>query len=92
MRCATARKARETHDVANDTPTRTTVPKQTPLAVDFEGAGQLLGVSPWTVRRLVDSGELPIIRLPGRGRDGRQLRRCLVAVADIEALICRSRA
>ncbi len=52
--------------------------------VGLEEAAQVLGISPWSCRDLVWRGELPRVRLPG-------VRRWLVALADLEALIARSR-
>lgn len=34
-----------------------------PILLDFRQAGQLLGVTHWTIRNLVWSGELPFVRL-----------------------------
>ncbi len=49
----------------------------------------VLGVSRWTVRRLIDSGELAVVRLPGWKTES--LRRVLIDRADLEALISRSK-
>ena len=39
-----------------------------PLLLTFEGAAEALGVSARTVRRMVDAGELPYIRIRGAVR------------------------
>jgi len=57
-----------------------------PRLVDLEGADQYLGgVSSWTVRDLIDNGTLARVRLPLPG--GRELRRVLVDVRDLDALV-----
>ncbi len=50
--------------------------------------GRLLNVSRWTVRRLIDAGQLPLVRLPKRTG---AVRRLLIARRDVEALIDRCR-
>ena len=50
-------------------------------------AAALMAVSRWTVRRLIDIGALPTVRLPAA--DGRARRRILLDAADIQALIDR---
>jgi excisionase family DNA binding protein len=39
----------------------------TPLAVDYEDAARMVGVSSRQVRRLVASGALPVVRIGGAG-------------------------
>lgn len=53
--------------------------------LDVDGAARYLGVSKWTVKDLIDAGHLARVRLPG-ARD-RDLRRLLVDVRDLDALI-----
>jgi hypothetical protein len=72
----------------------TTTP--TPLLVDAEGACAMLGgISRTQLTRLVHSGQLPVVRLPGaRDRSGRGTnavsRRVLYAVADLQRLVEKS--
>ena len=47
-------------------------------------AASRLGLSRWTVRRLIDAGALPVVRF---GTDQRRVRRLLIDAADIEKLI-----
>jgi excisionase family DNA binding protein len=56
--------------------------------VDLQSAARLLHVSRWTIRRLVDSGQLPVVRLPFRDS---HVRRVLFDRADLERLIARSK-
>jgi hypothetical protein len=63
---------------------------------DRDGAGVYLGISTDVVDRLIQTGELPVVRLPierahnGRGRAG-VLRRIGIDVNDMDALINRSK-
>ena len=53
-------------------------------------AARYLSLSYWTVRDLIGSGEIPTVRLPSPGtRDGRSLRRILIDVRDLDALIAK---
>jgi hypothetical protein len=62
------------------------VGKLQPLLVDVEGVGALLGgLSADVVREWIASGVLKPVRLPGA--NGRELRRVLLAVADVVALV-----
>lgn len=59
-----------------------------PRLTDLHGAAAYLGVSYWTVRDLVSAGEIPTVQPPApTGRRGQRLRRVLVDVHDIDALI-----
>jgi excisionase family DNA binding protein len=56
--------------------------------VDTVEAARRMGVSRWTVRRLINSGALPTVRLPGpRGN----VRRLLVHMKDVSLLISQSK-
>lgn len=57
--------------------------------VSLDAAAELLGVSTWTVRRLIDGGAVPVVKMAGR--TGSSLRRILIDRADLEAFICRSK-
>ena len=54
--------------------------------MNLNEAAQYLGVSYWTVRDLVASGNLPRVRLPS-AHTGRDLRRTLIDQRDLDALI-----
>jgi excisionase family DNA binding protein len=56
--------------------------------VDDNGAARYLGVSTWTVRDLAAAGHLRRVRLPLGG--GREVRRILYDLADLDRLIERS--
>lgn len=57
-----------------------------PLLVDVQGGCALLGgVSPDVIRDYIARGVLRPVRLPGA--NGRDLRRILLAVADVVALV-----
>jgi hypothetical protein len=67
-----------------------------PLIVDKKGARVLLGnISQHTLDRIVDAGQLSVVRLPG-GRDrrgygtGQPSRRVFFSVEEIRRLIARS--
>jgi len=51
-----------------------------PRLVDVAAAAERLGISPWTVRDLIERRALPHVELPG-------VRRVLVDVRDIERLV-----
>ena len=52
-------------------------------------AAAYLGISYWTVRHLIDSGKLRRVALPGK--DGGPIRRVLLDVRDLDALIERAK-
>ena len=54
---------------------------QTPLAVSVERAGELCGVSKFTLRRFVSRGVLPACRVG---------RRLVIRVADLEKFLAES--
>ena len=64
-------------------------PTQKNRVIGLSTAAEMLGVSRWTVRRIIDTGDLPAVRLPGDR--GTLRRRILVDVRDVEALIVRSK-
>jgi excisionase family DNA binding protein len=64
-------------------------PNQKNRLIGLSTAAQVLGVSRWTVRRLIDTGDLPAVRLPADR--GATRRRVLVDVLDVESLISRSK-
>lgn len=76
--------------------TRATLDSLTPLVVDSEGACALLGgISRDQLGRIVDSGRLPVVRLPGgRDRYGRgtpaPTRRVFYSIEDLQRLIRES--
>jgi hypothetical protein len=57
--------------------------------VDLAGAAAYLSLSTWGVRDLVAAGTLKPVRLPTTG--GRDLRRLLFDVRDLDALVDRSK-
>jgi hypothetical protein len=54
-----------------------------PLLVTLRGAAPRLGLSYWGARDLVLRGHLPAVRLTGK--NGKDLRRLLIAVEDLMA-------
>jgi excisionase family DNA binding protein len=57
---------------------------------DLHGAAEYLGVSYWTVRDLVSAGEIPTVQPPApTGRRGQRLRRVLLDIRDLDAVIER---
>jgi len=63
---------------------RTSGPVDGPRLMDVEAAAGYLGVSPWTVRDLVERGSLSRVALPG-------VRRLLFDRCDLDRLIDMSR-
>jgi hypothetical protein len=56
--------------------------------LDLNAAAYYLGLSYWTMRDLVQSGQVPTVRLPSpRARDGRAIRRTLVDREDLDRLV-----
>lgn len=64
----------------------------TPLVVDVKTAASLIGVSVWTIREYVASGELPVVKMPATKGPETRSRRVLIAVTDLEAFVARCRA
>ncbi len=56
--------------------------------LDLNQAAQFLNISKWTVRRLVDAGTLPVVRLPARSRT---VKRLLFDKNDLVALVTQSK-
>jgi excisionase family DNA binding protein len=56
----------------------TTAPKKR-LALTYEEAGEAIGVSLWTIKRMVEAGQLPVIMV------GKRSPR--IAVADLEKFL-----
>jgi len=59
-------------------------PVDVPRLLDVEAAASYLGVSPWTVRDLVEHGSLSRVALPG-------VRRLLFDRCDLDRLVETSR-
>jgi hypothetical protein len=55
--------------------------------LDLHEAGAYCSVSYWTIRSLVDAGEIPTVKLPNPRRKGETVRRLLVDRQDLDALI-----
>jgi hypothetical protein len=57
--------------------------------LDIQAAAAYLGgISPWTVRDFIASGEIPSVRLPRpRAGDGRAMRRVLLDRADLDLFV-----
>lgn len=74
-------------------PKRQTAPRLPDRLCDREGAAAYLHVSTRTIDRLIDTGQLPVVRLPveraRHGNDGRlgTCRRVLIDVRDLDRLI-----
>jgi len=62
-----------------------------PLCVDVERAALALGVGTSSVRRWIESGELPIIKFPSEKHAGERSRRVLIAVSDLENFVLKHR-
>lgn len=63
----------------------------TPLCVDVEHAAQVLGVGTSSVRRWIETGELPVIKFPSEKKTGERSRRVLIAMTDLELFIAKHR-
>lgn len=68
-----------------------TTTRTTPIAVGVEQAAAMLGISPVEVRRYVDAGLLPVVKLPSMKRPNEPSRRVLLAVDDLRAFVGRHR-
>ena len=60
-----------------------------PLCVDVRQAALMIGVSPWTVREYIATGDLATIKLPSTKGNESRSRRVLIAVDDLRAFIAR---
>ena len=56
--------------------------------LDINEAATYLNVSKWTLRRLVNAGALPVVRLPVRTRN---VRRLLFDKSDLVTLVAQSK-
>jgi hypothetical protein len=63
----------------------------TPLCVDVPAAALALGVGTSSVRRWIETGELPVVKFPSEKHDGEKSRRVLIAVADLETFVAKHR-
>ena len=75
------------------TQTRRVGPAPSPLPlrlVDLRAAAAYFGCTHWHLRRLVATGQIPVVRMPNpRTLDARPGRRLLVDIRDLDALIER---
>ena len=67
--------------------TDTRTPAASPRLIDTRTAAEMLGISVWTVRRLIDAGTLPTVRIPTT--QDRDVRRILIDRTDIERLVAK---
>lgn len=58
-----------------------------PQLVDERRAGEMLGLSYWTIREYVAAGLIPTVTPPSPLNHHRKLRRKLIDVADLRAFI-----
>lgn len=59
-----------------------------PRLLSLEDAKIYLGLSYWTVRDYVDSGQLPTVKLPSaRANDGRVIKRVLIDRRDLDQFV-----
>ena len=59
-----------------------------PRLLTLQQAAQYIGLSYWSTRDLVLSGDLPSVRMPcPRAHDGRNMRRILVDRQDLDTFI-----
>ena len=63
--------------------------RELPILMDLRTAAEHAGLSYWTLRDLVLSGNIPQVRLPGRA--GRLLRRIWIRWTDLETFLERQR-
>lgn len=63
----------------------------TPLAVGVAEGAAALGISKWSFRQLIASGDIPTVQLPSSKHSGETGRRVLVAVADLEEFVKQHR-
>jgi hypothetical protein len=79
--------------MAATTETRNTGVTSLPaITVGVEDAAAILGISPAEVRRYIDAGMLPTVKLPSMKRHGEASRRVLLAVEDLHAFVNKHRA
>lgn len=67
-------------------------PERQRLCVSVQEASEMIGVSPWVVRKFIRDGALPAVKLPSARRKGEENRRVLISVADLQAFVERHRA
>jgi hypothetical protein len=61
-----------------------------PRLLDLKKAGEYLSISFWTVRNLVETGHIPVVRIPcPSAKDGRVIRRVLVDRVDLDQLVAK---
>lgn len=77
---------------AADQPEAVSVSRVAARLVDAEGAAMYLAISPRTIRALITEGVIPVVRPPAVLRRGECLRRILIDLLDLDALIERWKA
>ncbi len=62
-----------------------------PICIDVPSVALALGVGTSSVRKWIDSGELPIVKFPSDKHANEKSRRILIAVADLAAFVEKHR-
>ena len=68
---------------------KASAPAVEPLLLDERQAAALCGISFWTLRELVQAGEIPTVDFPSPLNPRRKLRRKLIDRGDLLAFIAR---
>jgi hypothetical protein len=63
----------------------------TPLVLTRKEAAATLRVSVWMLDRYIADGALKTLKLPSPKRPGKENRRVLIAMADLEEFVARHR-
>lgn len=77
-------------DLVASEPAKATLIPLAPLCVDVSTASAAIGLSKSSLRQLINTGELPTVRFPGRYENERS-RRVLIRVSDLEAFVAKHR-
>lgn len=64
-------------------------PEAARILLDLPAAAALLSISPWTLRELIQAGEIPAVKLPCPLNQRRALRRTLVSRVALEAFVAK---
>lgn len=62
-----------------------------PLVVDRPAAAAMLGISEWSLDKLIADGEIPAVKYPSSKRRGRESRRVLIAISDLHEFVAKCR-
>lgn len=58
-----------------------------PRLLDVKSAAAYLSLSTWSIRDLIESGKIPVVRIPHPWKEGKHMDRVLIDVRELDAFI-----